>query len=905
MDTERGNRQKRISKSRCQRRKLLILGVTVVSSFLGLRGSSPLQVVFESGQLLASHSPVLAAVQEREESPRASEEASPAGSRAQSGKELLSVRLVPHQTTLWGARASQQFLVLANYADGLERDVTSQSLFALSDPQVATVDQAGKVSAQADGGTVLAVEFAGQVAKAKVRVEGSEEKRPFSFARDIGGIFTKKGCNSSDCHGSVKGKGGLKLSLDALYPREDFRWIVEGGIYQVLTPESAGPKEPRINLEEPEKSLLLHKATFSVPHGGGKLFKIDSLDYQAILNWIRSGAPYGKESEEERVKIEQIEVFPRNAVLDGHGKQQLLVSAHLSNGRREDITEQVLYVSNNPEVVKVTPGGLVEAVRTGETAVMIRATGHAVSARLGVIAEPVPDYPEVPRSNFLDEYVFAKLQKFSIIPSELSGDEEFLRRICLDVTGSLPPPQRVREFLADEDPQKREKLIEILLNTPEYVDYWTFRFSDLFRVGLGVSGPDTNAYGEWIRDSIAQNKPYDQMARERIAAQGFDGPSRHYVLYSKVPPVETLVAEEVRVFMGRRLDCAQCHNHPFETWSQNQFWGLAAFFGGMKATEWQSNLAEAGQVVFDDPEGQEVDLGVTADDVTGKSSRVIHPRTKEEVQPKFLDGTVPADERLDPRSELAQWITSHPYFAEAIVNRMWSYFFGRGMVDPVDDFRSTNPPTHPELLQALTQDFRDHGHDLKHLIRAIVSSRTYQLSSIPNDTNQDDEINYSHARARPLDAEVLLDAISAATGVPEVFENEAGGKAPFGTRAIHIKQPYSWPSRFLEIHGRPLRQTVPEREGKPNLAQALHLLVGSTYTEKLVKKEGRLHRLLESGASDREMTEALYLAALSRFPTDEERTELEKMIAQQSSRRSAFEHLLWALISSREFAYNH
>ena len=878
MERETRGKHKRTSKSRyalnlgSQRRKLLILGVTAASSFSGLWGSSNLQAAFESGQL-------------------------------QKERQLLSVRLVPHNTTLWGAQATQRFLVLAKYVDGLERDVTSRSLFALSDLQVATVDEAGRVRARADGETVLAAEFGDQVAKTKVRVEGSEEKRPFSFARDIGGIFTKKGCNSSDCHGSVKGKGGLKLSLDALYPREDYQWIVEGGVYQVLVPESGGPKKPRINLKEPGKSLLLLKATFSVPHGGGQLLKLDSGDYQAILNWIRNGALYGKESEAKRVRMERIEVFPRDAVLDGQGKQQLLVSAHLSNGRREDITEQVLYVSNNPEVVKVTPGGQVQAVRTGETAVMIRAAGHAVSARLGVVAEPVPDYPEVPRSNFLDEYVFAKLQKFSIIPSGLSSDEEFLRRLCLDVTGTLPPPERVREFLADKDPQKREKLIEVLLHTPEYVDYWTFRFSDLFRVGLGVSGQSTNAYAEWIRDGIAQNKPYDQIARERIVAQGLDGPSRHYLLYSKVPPVETLVAEEVRVFMGRRLDCAQCHNHPFETWSQDQFWGLAAFFGGMKATEWTS--LKATQVVFDDPEGLEVDLGTTANDKTGESSRVIHPRTEEEVQPRFLDGTGPEDERLDPRSELAQWMTSHPYFAEAIVNRMWSHFFGRGIVDPVDDFRSTNPPTHPELLEALERDFTGHGYDLKHLIKVIVSSRTYQLSSIPNDTNKDDEINYSHTRPRPLDAEVLLDAISAATGVPEVFENEGGGKAPSGTRAIHIKQPYSWPSRFLEIHGRPLRQSVPERKGKPNLAQALHLLVGGTYTEKLIQKEGRINRLLENGTSDREMIEELYLAALSRLPTDEERTDLEKMIAQQSLRREAFEHLLWALISSRQFAYNH
>jgi hypothetical protein len=352
----------------------------------------------------------------------------------------------------------------------------------------------------------------------------------------------------------------------------------------------------------------------------------------------------------------------------------------------------------------------------------------------------------------------------------------------------------------------------------------------------------------------------------------------------------------MRVLLGRRLDCSQCHNHPYETWSQNQFWGLAAFFGGMKATTWEG----PNQAIYDDSEGQEVDYGVL-----DETSKILHPRTGEEISPTFLDGRTLPDGSTDPRMVLGKWITSHPYFAEAGVNRIWGHFFGRGIVDPVDDFRLTAPPTHPRLLEALAVDFREHEYDLKHLIGLIVGSRTYQLSSIPNPTNRNDVINYSHALPRPLDAEVLLDAISGVTGVPERFEASTGGRAPQGARSMNLRNPVNWPSRFLEIHGRPLRQDLPERDGSPTLAQALHRLVGPTYTEKLSAPGGRLDQLLKKDLSDRETIEELYLAALSRFPSREEQNGLARLIAGQPSRKRGFENLLWALIGSREFAHNH
>ncbi len=810
---------------------------------------------------------------------------------AEPENQLLSVRVIPEEVDLWGAGAAQRIVVLGQFADGMRRDVSDQAEITVSNPECVRLGESRRIIALTDGEVVLTATVAGRSASAQVRVQGSRQQRPFSFQRDIGSIFTKNGCNTTDCHGGVKGKGGFKLSLNAVLPKDDYHWIIEGGTFQVLTDEVEGERVPRISLEEPEKSLLLQKPTFEVAHGGGERFKVGSDDYRTILDWIRAGAPYGEESGDS-VKIEGLELFPREAVLGLDGKYQLLVTAVLSNGRREDATDQALYTSNNKDVAKVSQGGMVEAVKTGETAVMVRAAGHAASATFGVIADPIADYPEIPRHNFIDEHVFAKLEKFNIVPSEPCGDEQFLRRACLDVAGMLPPPERVRQFFADPDPNKRAKLIEVLLGSPEYVEYWTFRFADIYRVAYYsvFSAKGTHAYWQWLRENIQSNKPYDQIAREKLACQGPRGATGHYHIDR---PPEDMMSEEVRVLLGRRFDCAQCHNHPYEAWSQNQFWGLTAFFG---------RLTEIGQY----SKGIIVDLPGGHRD-RGMGGPILHPRNNQEVQPTFLDGRIlPDEKRRDPRMELADWMVSHPYFAEATVNRMWGYFFGRGIVDPVDDFRSTNPPTHPELLAELAADFVEHGYDLKHLIRRIVSSRTYQLSGVPNETNRDDQINYSHALARRLDAEVLLDAISEVTGVPEVFNHESGGGiAPPGTRAVNLIETDTYPSRFLDIHGRPDRLNVPERDGKANILQAMHMLVGSTFHDKLGGEGGRLDRLIKSEAPDAEIIEELCLAALTRQPTADERSALLAMLAAQPDRPQALEDVLWGLISSREFTYNH
>ena len=808
----------------------------------------------------------------------------------------LSLRLVPKEIRLWEAGATQRFLLLGRYADGLERDLTSQADLSVSDPAVARLDREGKVAAVARGAATLTAAVKGLRAGAEINVTAADGTRPFSFGREIGGILTKKGCNASDCHGSVKGKGGFKLSANALYPKEDYQWIVEGGVYQVLSPEPAGERKPRIDLKDPEKSLLLAKATLALPHGGGARLNPDSRDYLAILDWIREGADYGQEHDGTAPRIRSLEILPRSVTLESGGTSQLIMMAHLSDGRREDLTDQVLYASNDSSLVEVSERGLVTGMQTGETAVVVRAAGQAASMGVAVIADPLPDYPEIPRRNTIDEFVFAKLRRLNILPSELSSDEEFLRRVCLDLTGTLPPPQRVREFLEDPDPGKRDRLIEVLLDSPEYVDYWTYRLADLFRVAMYSTGKlkNTRMYWEWIRDAVARNRPYDRIARERIGAQGYDGPSRHYYrLGGELPLPANMMAEQMRVFLGRRLDCAQCHNHPYERWSQDQFWGLAAFFGRV------SRIGQLGMdmIIIDDPAGH---------GQFGQGEQVIHPRTRQLVEPRFLDGRPLSEEqRTDLRMKLAEWITAHPYFAEAAVNRFWGYFFGRGLVDPVDDFRLTNPPSHPGLLRALAKDFRERGHDLKHLVRQIVQSRTYQLSGATNPGNRKDRVNFSRALPRPLDAEVVLDAISQVTGISEDFHHWDPGREPAGTRAINLVWPDVVPSHFLELHGRPNRQMIPERRAEASLGQALHRLVGKTYTRKLSAEGGRLDRLLREQTSDGQVIEELYLSALSRFPAPGEKQELQQALASALSRREALEDLTWAIIATAEFASNH
>jgi hypothetical protein len=827
-----------------------------------------------------------------------------AGLPASAQLQLVSIRIEPGHRVLQSAESHQQLLVLGKQEDGSERDLTTHARWTVSAPRVVEIAAGGLLKSAGDGTVTVTAEVEGRRAQAQFEVRGTGTPRTFEFAREIGGILTRKGCNGSTCHGGVKGRGGFKLSAGALYPKDDYEWIVKGGTFQVLTTQVSGPRTPRIDVANPEKSLLLLKPTASVPHGGGKRFSTDSPEYQAIVKWIRNGAPFGPESSVNN-QVASLEVFPKTVALERGGTHRLLVTAHFADGRAEDFTDKASFKSNDSDVAGIDEGGTIKAGRIGETAILVRAAGLAASASVGVIGSPIARYPRVERFNFIDDFIFSKLQRYRIVPSQLSGDGEFLRRVCLDLAGMLPPPNRLREFVASRDLKKREKLIDQLIGSPEFVDYWTFRFDDIFRVAVfsnGIQPKWSQMYANWVRENIETNKPYDQVARERLASEGYDGPTRHFLPYDVIGPPGETMAEEVRVFLGRRLDCAQCHNHPYETWSQDQFWGLAAFFGRT------FKMGDTGNeyVIFEHPLNEE--LGNA--EVNG-SLKMYHPRTKVELIPTLLDGTkVEASGRQNPRKALAEWMVHHPYFAEAAVNRMWSYFFGRGLVDPVDDFRSTNPPTHPELLARLAEDFRTHNHDLRRLIRLIVTSRTYQLSGHPEESNRDDRTNYSHAQPRAMDAEVLLDAICDVTGVPEVFttgvmEAKVTGQAPAGTRAVQLRESDLFYSRFLELYGRPNRLTLPERSGHANLVEAMHMLAGQAYNEKLSAPQGRLQQLLKSGKSNREIVQEFYQAAFARQPEADEASAIENLIASGVDRESALKDFVWALLCSREFAENH
>ena len=776
---------------------------------------------------------------------------------------MQSIRLVPTQVTL-DKNGEQHFLVLARYSDRLERDITGHSRFSVSDPRIARVDAGGRVQGLAPGTAFLTVRSGRFTSRSELRVEDRPQP-PFHFSWDIGRILTQQGCNGSPCHGSLKGRGGFKLSKNALQPEQDYAWIVEGGTYHVLSADT-GEKKARVNLDEPKESLLLAKPTLRVPHGGGRRLEKESPSYRMLLNWVKDGAPYGEAKPQRR--LERLEVFPQELVLTPQTRHQLLVTAHFPDGRREDVTHRVRYTSGDSDVVAVDGQGLAQALQAGETVIRIETAGRFALTIAGVISQPLTDYPTVSPYNFIDPHTFGKMRKFHLIPSGLSSDAEFLRRVCLDLTGTLPPANRVREFLRSSDPQKRSRLVDILLASPEFADHWTWRLGDVLRIRNPL-------YEQWLRDSLDANKPYDRLARERVAAQGYDGPSRHYEdMGGTAPPLpHNAMAEEVRVFLGRRLDCAQCHDHPYESWTQDQFWGLAAFFG--RLSNLHPGKPQVDFVIMDDPAGY---------GSFGKGGQVLHPRTRQAVSPRYLDGSpLEADRQSDPRLALAEWITSpsNPYFSEVAVNRVWSYLLGRGIVDPVDDFGSAHPPTHPRLLKALARRFVEQGYDLRALIRLIIESRTYQLSGTPNVTNQLDRVNYSRYLPRPLDVEVLLNAISQVVGVRD--DN----------------------GQFLRVYGKPDRTTFPDRNMKPNLAQALHQLAGPTFTTKFAHADGRIRQLLQRGAPAHEIVEDLYLSALSRFPSPEERTELERMLGEQGLRKETLEDLLWALINSEEFLHNH
>ncbi len=776
--------------------------------------------------------------------------------------------VLPENPLLFGQGATQRLVVLAEFPGGVSRDVTAETSFS-STGAAATVSAAGIVTANANGAARVTARYKALSAQTTALVQRADKPVPRSFSADILPILTKHGCNGGSCHGALNGQNGFKLSLFGYEPAADYEMIV------------AKHDGRRIDRNNPEKSLLLQKPTYVIKHAGGKLFNENSPDFKTLAEWIRNGAPSAGENER---RITALRVIPEQASLIGkEAKRKLLVTARFNDGAEADVSHLVKYTSNDDSIAAVSPSGNVTGARGGETAIVVRGPGVAAAARIAVVPEP-QKIPLLKVNNFIDEHINAKLQRLSIAPSEPADDATFLRRVYLDTIGLLPTGEEARAFLTSSDPARRAKLVDSLLKRPEYADYWGLYWGDHLdntKQLLYNKGP--YAFTRWLVSQFEANVPYDQFVRNLLVSSGnmYDHPATNY--YPLMKKELDMAEKTSQLFLGVSIGCARCHNHPLEKWTQDDFNGMAAFFS-------QVRYKGGG------PRNNERALFVDFD------RQFQNPDTKKTYLPKPLDGPhMPSKGLTDRRELLADWVTArdNPWFARAIVNRMWRNFMGRGFVEPVDDFRLTNPPTNEPLLAALAQDFVDHNFDLHHLIRRITASSAYQLSSVPNPSNKSDKMAYSRYYPKRLSAEPLLDSLSLAAASPEPFQSMYPG-----TRATQLPEP-EIESYFLEVFDRPSRQLVCERKNTPTLNQALHMIGGDTAHRKASDPKGFIARNLARFSDDARMIEELYLRTLSRFPDSEEVANARNAVRQSASRQRGFEDVLWALMNTKEFLYNH
>lgn len=780
------------------------------------------------------------------------------------------VRVSPAVVRLVGPNAEFSLLVDGRDTAGRLYDLTHAAQYRSLTPNVIEVSPAGIVHALADGTGVMEVEAAGRKRVIICTVEATARERRYNFANDIEPLLSKFGCNSSGCHGKAEGQNGFKLSVFGFDPAAD---------YQALTMQDRGR---RVFPAAAEESLLLRKASGRAPHGGGVRLPAGSRQYQIIAEWIAGGLRFGEAGDP---RVTGIVVEPRERILGPRSSQQLRVVARYSDGSQADVTRLARFQSNQEGLAAVDETGLVTTSEVpGQVAVMVSFMGE-VDLFQAILPRPGAsvDSQALTGGNFIDRLVAASLNKLNIAASPPATDAEFLRRVFLDLIGTLPTAAETKQFLSDPSPDKRTRLVDDLLARPEFADFWALKWADLLRVDRAVLGHEgAYAYYRWIHDAVAKNKPLDRFARELLTAEGPLHESPQGYFYRAVPKPGDMASTLSQVFLGVRIACAECHHHPFDRWSQTDYYGLVDYFAplGRKASPRGEMIVAAGEPV------------------------TKHPRTGESVFAHGLGTPMPEHELSgDRRPALADWLTSpqNPWFARNLANRVWAHFAGRGLVEPLDDVRATNPPTNPELLDALANHLVASRFDLHALIRAITASRTYQLSSQPNDTNERDEQNFSRALFRPLSAEVLLDAVCQTTGVGEKFSG-----VPGGYRAIQL-----WDSGvqdyFLRLFGRPVRQTACEceRNVDPSAAQVLHFLNSPEIHAKLSHEAGRIKHLTESIGDDGKLAEELYLTIFSRWPDDEERTSAIGYIAKSSDRRQAAEDLAWSMLNSLEFIFNH
>jgi hypothetical protein len=793
-------------------------------------------------------------------------------------KKIAEVKVFPETVNLTSAKDRQSLVVMARYEDDTTYDVTANAEFVLANPALAE-RRKHTFYPKADGETTLAVKVGGHSVSVPVKVGSAQTVPATSFVLDVMPVFMRENCNVGECHGSARGQDGFMLSLFGYDPKGDFHRI---------TREMNGR---RVNLAIPEESLLVEKSIEAVPHTGGKLFEKGSESWHVMVDWIRQGA---QPDPADIPEVVAVEVLPKQMLLEGDGTtHQLTVRATYSDGTDRDVTNLAVFITNNEPTAAVSKDGMITAGKRGEAFVMARYETFTVGSQVIVIPEGLEyQRPVIASHNYIDDLVHEKLHKMRVVPSEVCTDEDFLRRVYIDVVGMLPPAEAYTAFMADKAPDKRAKLVDELIQRKEFTEMWVMKWAELLQirsagnVAQGIAYKNALLYFNWLESRIANNVPMDQIVREILASSGgtfANPPTNYYNVERDLLKVSENVAQ---VFMGFRLQCAQCHNHPFDRWTMDDYYGWAAFFTqiGRKNTEDPRE-----QVIFNSGSGE-----------------ARHPVGNRNMPPQFLGGSAVDLQGRDRREVMAEWLTGpdNPYFSTNIANIVWSHFFGRGIIEPVDDVRVSNPPSNPELLETLGKKLVEYRYDFKSLVRDICNSRTYQLSTKENATNAYDTTNFAKAQVRRMRAEVLLDAITQVTETKNKFTG-----LPLGARATQIADGNTT-NYFLTTFGRATRLTVCSCEVKmdPSLSQALHLMNGDTVSNK-IGQGGVVKNALAAGRPPEQVVEDLYLRCVSRKPTaDEAKSVLEqvkKVGDDKAQQQQILEDVLWALLNSKEFMFNH
>jgi hypothetical protein len=781
-----------------------------------------------------------------------------------------TVAVYPPDVNLETARDRQSFVVQLTQPDGITRDVTAQAKVSFANPALVKLD-GHTVHPVADGKTEMLVSAAGRTVKVPVKVVKAKEDRPVSFKLDVMPVFMRAGCNVGGCHGAARGMDGFRLSLFGFDP--------DGDHYR-LTREFNGR---RVNVAIPQDSLLLQKALGQVPHGGGQRLKEGDEYYRTIVRWLEADVPLDPATVATPTGLE---VFPPSAVLDGKGeKQHVVVRAKYSDGTDRDVTSLALFLSNNDNAAKIDGGGAVTAGERGEAFVMARFATFTVGVPFITLPKGLHfTWPTVKENNYIDTLVNAKLKKLRIEPSGICDDSTYIRRVYLDIIGVLPTADEYARFMVSTLPNKRELLVDELLQRKEFAELWVLKWAELLQIRSdnNVSKKAMLLYYEWLQDKIAKNVPTDVWVRELLGANGgtFKNPATNY--YQIERDVLKLTENAAQVFMGMRIQCSQCHNHPFDRWTQDDYYSFAAFF------------TQVGRKRGDDP--RELII------FNGGGGEVNHPVRKRPMPPKFLGGAVADVKGKDRRVVLANWLASpeNPYFAKNLGNMVWNHFFGLGIVDPVDDVRISNPASNQELLDELGKRFTAYKYDFKKLVRDICTSATYQRDTQATKSNEGDTRNFARGPIRRIRAETMLDVISQVTNTKNKFPG-----LPLGSRAVQIADG-TVSNYFLTTFGRPTRETVCSCEVRlePTLSQSLHLMNGSTVGPK-IQRGNLIGQWLQEKRPPAYVIEQLYIRCLSRSPTPDEMKKLLASVDEVKDKKQALEDVFWAVLNSREFMFNH